>query len=65
MKEPSEAQKRLWRARVKSELIKGTSPEVTTEIIETMIDAWRAVEDHAVERPDKALSRRKKKQPLQ
>ena len=43
-KKPTTAQQRLWQARIKNELLKGTHPEQTTQIMKEMIDAWHATE---------------------
>lgn len=43
-REPTIAQQRLWQARIKNELLKGTHPEQTTQIMKEMIAAWQATE---------------------
>lgn len=46
---PSEAEVKLWVARVKAENRKGNSLEDTSTIVHQMIDAWKAVRENAVD----------------
>lgn len=45
-KHPSDAELRLWLARVKNEMDAGTPPEETAKVFEQIVKSWNAIKDN-------------------
>ncbi|WP_428414535.1 hypothetical protein [Pararhizobium sp.] len=52
IREPTPAVQRLWQARIKSELVKGTPVEETNLILNQMMANWQAIEDNEMDATD-------------